>query len=89
MSVLLSIVVPVYNEEKSIPEFLKQLMPILQKICSNFEIIFVVDPSTDSTEQLVVQAAQQDGRIKLITLSRRFGQPRATLAGLHFPLATQ
>ena len=79
----LSIIVPVYKEEKNVPEFLKRMIPILEGITSRFEIIFSMDPSPDLTEQVIEQAANKDKRIKLIKLSRRFGQPKATLAGLH------
>lgn len=86
MSVHLSIVVPVYNEEGNIPQFLKTILAILQSISPSFEIIFVMDPSTDKTEELIESAAKNDPRIKLVKLSRRFGQPKATLAGLHLSI---
>ena len=44
---LLSIVVPVYKEEKNIPEFLRRIRPILAGISDDYEIIFSLDPSPD------------------------------------------
>jgi polyisoprenyl-phosphate glycosyltransferase len=83
MAIQLSIVVPVYKEEGNIPEFLTRMAPILESISPRHEIIFVMDPSPDRTEQVIEKAAVKDPRVKLVKLSRRFGQPKATLAGLH------
>jgi dolichol-phosphate mannosyltransferase len=84
MGTLLSIVVPVYREEKSIPEFLSRIQPVLARITGDYEIIFSLDPSPDGTERVILAARAQDGRIKLLKFSRRFGQPMATLAGLQY-----
>jgi glycosyltransferase involved in cell wall biosynthesis len=81
---LISIVVPVYNEEKNIPEFLSRVITILEGITREFEIIFSMDPSTDRTEEVVLEHRSRDQRIKLLKFSRRFGQPMATLAGLQY-----
>jgi dolichol-phosphate mannosyltransferase len=80
----LSIVVPVYREEKNVPEFLRQLTPILEGISSDYEIIFCLDPSPDQTEQRILEERQNNPRLKLLTFSRRVGQPMATLAGLQY-----
>jgi dolichol-phosphate mannosyltransferase len=81
---LLSIVVPVYKEEKNIPEFLGRLRPILAGVTEDYEIIFSLDPSPDRTEDVILAARATDPRIKLLRFSRRFGQPMATLAGLEY-----
>ena len=81
---LLSIVVPVYREEKNIPEFLRRLRPILAGIAEDYEIIFALDPSPDRTEEVILEQRNQDPRIKLLKFSRRFGQPMATLAGMQY-----
>jgi len=81
---LLSIVVPVYREEKNIPEFLRRLQPILAPISADYEIIFSLDPSPDRTEELILEHRAGDRRIKLLKFSRRVGQPMATLAGLEY-----
>jgi dolichol-phosphate mannosyltransferase len=81
---LLSIVVPVYKEEKNIPEFLRRLRPILSGVTEDYEIIFSLDPSPDRTEDVILDARAADERIKLLKFSRRFGQPMATLAGLEY-----
>ena len=81
---LLSIVVPVFREEKNIPEFLRRIRPILGEITQDYEIIFSMDPSPDRTEEVVLAERAQDDRIKLLKFSRRFGQPMATLAGMEY-----
>lgn len=81
---LLSIVVPVYKEEKNIPEFLRRLRFILSGITEDYEIIFSLDPSPDRTEEVILEQRAADDRIKLLKFSRRFGQPMATLAGLQY-----
>lgn len=81
---LLSIVVPVYKEEKNIPEFLRRIRPILAGITEDYELIFSLDPSPDRTEDVILEQRASDPRIKLLKFSRRFGQPMATLAGLQY-----
>jgi dolichol-phosphate mannosyltransferase len=80
----LSLVVPVYKEEKNIPEFLRRITPIIEELTSNFEIIFSMDPSPDRTEAVILEARSADPRIKLLRFSRRFGQPTAILAGMQY-----
>jgi dolichol-phosphate mannosyltransferase len=83
-SPLLSIVVPVYNEEKTLPLFLQTIRPVLENITEDYEIIFALDPGTDRTEDIIAAAHEADARIKLLRFSRRFGQPASTWAGLHY-----
>ena len=79
--VKISVVVPVYNEERSIAPFLARVEPILERI-GPYEIIFSLDPSRDRTEEVIAAEAERNSRIGLLTFSRRFGQPAATLAGI-------
>ena len=80
----LSVIVPVYGEERIVPEFLRRLRPILTGLTEDHEIIFALDPSPDRTEALILEQRAQDERIKLLKFSRRFGQPMAILAGLQY-----
>jgi|ERR1051326_215662 dolichol-phosphate mannosyltransferase len=82
--VVLSIVVPVYNEEENLPEFFSRAIPILSSITADFEVLLVLDPSVDKSEEVILEHRNTDQRIKLLKLSRRFGQPMAILAGLHY-----
>ena len=81
---LLSLVVPVYREEKNIPEFIRRIGPILGAITQDYEIIFAMDPSPDRTEEVILEHRAADERIRLLKFSRRFGQPMASLAGMQF-----
>ena len=78
----LSIVIPVFNEEESIPRFIKELESVLKRVGESYEIIFAIDPSNDGTERLVHQLHEADPRVKYLVFSRRIGQPLAILAGL-------
>ena len=84
MKVEISIVVPIFQEERSIPPFLKKLQPLLEKTASNYEIIFCLDPSPDRSEDILVQANREDSRVRFLLFSRRFGQPMATMVGLEY-----
>lgn len=79
---LLSLVVPVYNEEGNINPFLDRVGKVLQPLTEAYEIIFCYDISRDGTEAVILRARESDPRIKMLKFSRRFGQPMATMAGL-------
>jgi dolichol-phosphate mannosyltransferase len=84
MPLLLSVVVPVFKEEKNVPEFLNRIRGILASVTEDYEIIFSLDPSPDHTEEVILRHREKDERIKLLKFSRRVGQPMATLAGLQY-----
>ena len=79
-----SIVVPVYNEESNIAPFLTRLDPVIRKLSGASEVIFVLDPSPDNTEKVILEESTTSRSIKLLKMSRRFGQPAATMAGLAY-----
>jgi dolichol-phosphate mannosyltransferase len=81
---LLSIVIPVYNEEETIPLLLQQILSTLPKFTDDFELIFVDDGSTDSSLNFILGMRHRDHRIKAIALSRNFGHQAAYTAGLHY-----
>ena len=72
MTKMLSIIVPVFNEEKNINEFLNRLVLTLEKINEDYEVIFILDPSTDKTEELILDQIKKNNKIKLIVFSRRW-----------------
>lgn len=78
----ISIVVPVYNEEKSIRPFLSALEKTFLNEKISYEVIFCLDPSVDNTEEEILRESANNKNIKLLLLSRRFGQPAATIAGI-------
>ena len=81
---LLSVVVPVKNEEESILPFVERVGAILESIASEegWEILFVDDGSSDATFAAVVAANQRDPRVRALSLSRNFGKEAALTAGL-------
>lgn len=85
MSRTLTVVVPVFNEESNIDELIQRVRSALDSIqeLTSWEILFCVDPSTDKTEEMVEKNHKSDPRVKMIRFSRRFGQPAATMAGIH------
>lgn len=80
----LSIVVPVYNEESVLHEFMTRILKVMESLKNDyeFELIFSLDPSSDQTEAVLQGFCQADPRIKYLKFSRRVGQPLATVAGI-------
>jgi polyisoprenyl-phosphate glycosyltransferase len=83
MNELLSIVVPVFNEEEVIGLFIEELNKSVLSTRNNTEVIFVNDGSTDSSEKIILREREKDSRIKYLKLSRNFGHQNAVMAGLH------
>ncbi len=78
----ISIVIPVFNEEESLPHLEKEITEVLDKFIDNYEIIFINDGSVDKTTEVLERLAQQDSRIKVIEFNRNFGQTAALAAGI-------
>jgi glycosyltransferase involved in cell wall biosynthesis len=78
---LISLIVPVYKEERNIQPFLERAEPVLDRL-GPYEIIFCLDPSPDQTEAVILKEIERNPRIGLLVFSRRFGQPAATMAGI-------
>jgi dolichol-phosphate mannosyltransferase len=79
---LLSIIAPVYNEEKGITVFYQAITQTLQQENITLEIIFVNDGSQDGSWEVLNKLHKLDLRVKLIDLSRNFGHQNALTAGL-------
>lgn len=77
----LSIIVPCYNEEQSIPYFYKEIKKVTKKMKIELELIFVNDGSRDNTLNLIKDLSK-DKEVKYISFSRNFGKEAAMLAGL-------
>ncbi|MBM3727567.1 MAG: glycosyltransferase family 2 protein [Acidobacteria bacterium] len=78
---MISIVIPIHNEEPSILPLYDRLTAVLEQIHRPYEIIFVDDASTDRSFLLLANLAEIDGRLKIIRLRRNFGQTAALAAG--------
>jgi undecaprenyl-phosphate 4-deoxy-4-formamido-L-arabinose transferase len=82
MAITLSVVIPVYRSEATLPELYRRLVQALEPVTTAFEIIFVEDDGGDDSWQLITQIAFADSRVRGIRLSRNFGQHAATICGL-------
>jgi dolichol-phosphate mannosyltransferase len=81
---LISLVLPVFNEEQVLPLLLPRVRDLLARLPCAGEVIFVNDGSRDRTSELLAQAAQSDDRLKVIDFSRNFGHQIAITAGVDF-----
>jgi dolichol-phosphate mannosyltransferase len=79
---LISLVLPVWNEEETLPELHKALRRVLAGLPWQFEIIFVDDGSSDRSLVVLEEMRRTDGRIRILGLARNFGHQQALAAGL-------
>ena len=80
---MLSIVVPIHNEEHSILRLYDRLTSVLFKLGRAYEILFIDDASTDRSYELLSHLVQTDPHLKVLRLRRNFGQTAALSAGFH------
>ncbi|MEI7425773.1 MAG: glycosyltransferase family 2 protein [Candidatus Moraniibacteriota bacterium] len=80
---LLSIIVPVYNEEKNIPLFYEKIQVILDGLNYAWEIVFVNDGSCDKSILELNNISEKDSRVQVIDFSRNFGKEIAVTAGIN------
>ena len=78
---MLSIVIPIHNEEPSILPLYDRLTVVMEGLRKPYEIIFVDDASTDRSFDLLANLVETDARLKVIRLRRNFGQTAALSAG--------
>lgn len=85
MKKLITVIVPAYNEEETLPDITKRLEKLSQKVPQyNFEFLFVNDGSRDKTLEILQDFATRDPRISYINLSRNFGKEIGVAAGLDY-----
>jgi glycosyltransferase involved in cell wall biosynthesis len=78
---MLSVVIPIHNEERAILRLYDRLTDVLENITRRYEILFVDDASTDRSYELLANLVETDNRLKVIRLRRNFGQTAALAAG--------
>ncbi|KAB0585739.1 glycosyltransferase [Comamonas kerstersii] len=78
----LSCVVPAYNEQDNLRDFINALIPAVQALTSDFEIIIVNDGSRDATHDVAMQLVTQGLPVRYLALSRNFGKEAALSAGI-------
>ncbi|WP_301859074.1 glycosyltransferase family 2 protein [uncultured Megasphaera sp.] len=79
---MLSIVVPVYNEQLNIEKFYEEATKAMQSVGMNYEIIFVDDGSKDTTPLILSRLSQQDCHVRALILARNFGHQLAITCGM-------
>jgi len=78
----LSVVVPVFNEAEVLPETLRRLKAALEGCAPDHEILYVDDGSHDESPTILLAAATQDPRVRVLRFSRNFGHQAAVTAGI-------
>jgi glycosyltransferase involved in cell wall biosynthesis len=84
MKTMLSIIIPLYNEEPNVQPLCQRLVAALGALGQPFEAIFVNDGSTDGTARELDAIAGADRRVKVVTFRRNFGQTAAMMAGIRY-----
>jgi glycosyltransferase involved in cell wall biosynthesis len=77
-----SVVVPVFNADKSLRELVSRLSPVLDATCKNYEVILVNDGSGDRSWETITELAAKHAWIRGIDLMRNYGQHNALLCGI-------
>jgi glycosyltransferase involved in cell wall biosynthesis len=81
----ISIIIPAYNEEDSLPFLFERLNNLINQISNyEFEILFVNDGSKDKTLEIIKEQRKIDNRISYVDFSRNFGKEIAMIAGLDY-----
>jgi polyisoprenyl-phosphate glycosyltransferase len=81
---MLSVVVPVFNEELLLDELVKRTISAIESFINDYELIFVDDGSTDKSLEILLSLRKDNQRIKVLVLSRNFGHQAAFTAGLKY-----
>jgi len=83
MAAQVSIVIPVYNEEKNLEELVSRVLAACETLDTSFEVILVNDGSADGSARLIEEACERNpGRLVGVFLNRNYGQHAAVMAGL-------
>ncbi len=81
----ISIIIPAYNEEESLPYLYERLIKLIDSISNyEFEVLFINDGSKDKTLDIIKEYRKKDNRFSYVNLSRNFGKEIAMIAGLDY-----
>jgi len=80
----ISVVIPVFNEQANLPTLYERLIPVLESVEQDFEIVFVDDGSRDGSLRLLQELALHDARLLVVELARNFGHQVAISAGIDY-----
>jgi glycosyltransferase involved in cell wall biosynthesis len=81
---MISVLIPVFNEGENISPLYEEVTSVLRQIDRDYEVIFIDDGSSDDTLKQLKVISQKDSNIKVLSLSRNFGQTAALTAGIDF-----
>src|SRR5262245_40549813 len=81
---VISVVAPVYNEAKSLPEFYERVSSTLNRLGESWELVLVNDGSRDESLEVMRRLSASDPHVKLIDFARNFGHQVAVSAGMDF-----
>ena len=81
---IFSIIAPIYNELKNIPELYPRVRDVMDQTSENWELILVDDGSTDGSTDLIRELASKDDRVRPVIFARNFGHQIAVTAGLDY-----
>ena len=79
---MLSVVIPVYNDEEVLHELLRRLIPVVKSLATEYEVVFIDDASRDSSWAVLKGLQKENPNLRLLKLGRNFGQDGAITAGL-------
>ncbi|HEY9872312.1 MAG TPA: glycosyltransferase family 2 protein, partial [Candidatus Obscuribacterales bacterium] len=79
-----SFIVPIYNEEETIPELYSRISAVMDRMDDAVELVLINDGSQDRSLQLIREIYEQDRRICYLSFARNFGHQIAVTAGLNF-----
>jgi glycosyltransferase involved in cell wall biosynthesis len=80
----ISVVIPLYNEEENVQELHSRLKSVLDKLDTDYELLFIDDGSSDNTLKLLQDIQLQDNTVVVLSLRRNFGQTAAFAAGFDY-----
>lgn len=80
----LSVIIPIYNEQQSIPQLIEKVAHVLDDLPFNYEIICIDDGSQDGSTEILRELAQHSKNLKAIILRRNYGQTPAMAAGFKY-----
>ncbi|MDB9433506.1 glycosyltransferase family 2 protein [Microcystis aeruginosa] len=79
-----SLIIPIYNEEETIPELYRRVSAVMDSLDDSVELILINDGSRDRSLKLIRELQERDARVCYISFARNFGHQAAVTAGLNF-----
>lgn len=77
----IAVVIPVYNEEANLSALMQRIMPVMMGLGRSFELIFIDDGSRDQSLEMLKNFTKENPQVKVVELTRNYGQHAAILAG--------